>query len=203
MDRSWPLENRMRSPRPLAGSPKTIAKNPNPPHSLSTPTPLVIRQILETRNLGQGMPTTRWSLIDAAGGDATRRQQALEHFARDYWPAVYAYVRCRGHSPPEAEDLTQAFLISLIERDSLATVTEGDVRFRSWLLSALKHFLINDWRDKTRLKRGGGAPHLSIDGDLGEIRVNLDNFADGYESFVIARTDGEIERLIDHSFPEN
>lgn len=128
----------------------------------------MIRQILETRNLGQGMPTTRWSLIDAAGGDATQRQQALEHFARDYWPAVYAYIRCRGHEPPEAEDLTQSFLISLIERDSLANVTEGETRFRSWLLGALKHFLINDWRDKTRLKRGGGATHLSIDRDLGE-----------------------------------
>ena len=114
------------------------------------------------------MPTTRWSLVQAAGGDATGRREALEHFARDYWPAVYSFVRTRGYSPPEAEDHTQGFLLSLIERDSLATVTRGELRFRSWLLGALKNFLKNDWRDRNRLKRGGGAGHLSIDRDLGE-----------------------------------
>jgi RNA polymerase sigma factor (sigma-70 family) len=128
----------------------------------------VTNQVLETRNTVKGMPTTRWSLIDAAGGDASNRQEALEYFARDYWPAVYAFIRCRGHSPHDAEDLTQSFLVLLIQRDSLATVTKSEIRFRSWLLSALKHFLINDWRDKGRLKRGGGVPHLSIDRDLGE-----------------------------------
>ena len=114
------------------------------------------------------MPTTRWSLVQAAGSDATQRRDALEHFAQGYWPAVYAFIRSRGYSPPEAEDLTQDFLVSLIERDSLATVTKGEVRFRSWLLGALKNFLKAEWRDKNRLKRGGGAVHLSIDRDLGE-----------------------------------
>ena len=129
-------------------------------------------RLFQTRNIGGGMPTTRWSLVEAAGGDATRRREALECFAKDYWPAVYSFIRTRGHSPPEAEDLTQGFLVSLIERDSLGSVSREGVRFRSWLLGALKHFLTNDWRDRNRLKRGGGVPHLSIDRDLGESWLN-------------------------------
>ncbi|MGK0185431.1 MAG: RNA polymerase sigma factor (sigma-70 family) [Verrucomicrobiales bacterium] len=124
--------------------------------------------LLQTRTIEGQIPTTRWSIIRAAGGDATQRRQALEVFAGDYWPAIYAFARRRGSSPQEAEDLTQGFLVSLIERDSLATVAETGDRFRCWLLGALKNYLKIDWRNRNRLKRGGGIEHLSIDRDLGE-----------------------------------
>ena len=123
---------------------------------------------LEIKPANKGMPTTRWSLVRAAGGDATQKTRAMEEFVSDYWPAAYAFIRMKGSSPPDAEDLTQGFLISLIHNDALAAVTEDKGRFRSWFLASLKHFLANDWRDKNRLKRGGGAQHFSIDRDLGE-----------------------------------
>jgi RNA polymerase sigma-70 factor (ECF subfamily) len=91
--------------------------------------------VFSTRNRGGGMPTTRWTLVRAAGAEATVRRAALEEFARDYWPAVYAFIRRRGHAPADAEDLTQGFLVDLIGRESLAGVTENGVRFRSWLLA--------------------------------------------------------------------
>lgn len=124
--------------------------------------------MLQTRVVEGRLPTTRWSVIRAARGSAREREEALEAFAGDYWPAIYAFLRRRGQAPADAEDLTQAFLISLLERDALAKVTESGDRFRSWLLAALKNFLRTDWRDRNRLKRAGRFEHLSIDRDLGE-----------------------------------
>ena len=124
--------------------------------------------LLQTREVEGRIPTTRWSVIRAARGNAREREEALEAFAGDYWPAIYAFIRRRGNAPPDAEDLTQGFLVSLMERDALAKVTETGDRFRSWLLAALKNFLRTDWRDRNRLKRAGRFEHLSIDRDLGE-----------------------------------
>ena len=125
-------------------------------------------QALETKNAGGGPPTTRWTIVQALAGNSAERRSALEHFARGYWPAIYSVVRLKGHSPQEAEDLTQSFLLALVERESFEGLDEAKGRFRSWLLASLTNFLRKDWRDKRRLKRGGGAPVLSIDRDLGE-----------------------------------
>jgi RNA polymerase sigma-70 factor (ECF subfamily) len=76
---------------------------------------------------------------------------------------MYAYLRRRGHSPDEAEDLTQGFFADLLARDSLKGVDPSKGKFRSFLLASLEHFLSNrrDW--DRRLKRGGKIPHLSLD----------------------------------------
>jgi RNA polymerase sigma-70 factor (ECF subfamily) len=125
-------------------------------------------QALDTRHADGGMPTTRWSIVQALGAEPERRREALEVFAENYWPAVYGYIRMKGHRPPEAEDLTQAFLAGMIEREVFEGLAEEKGRFRSWLLASLTNFLRNDFRDRNRLKRGGGVDHLSIDRDLGE-----------------------------------
>ena len=121
------------------------------------------------------MPTTRWSILQAVLGDGTQRQEALGLFARDYWPAIYAFARKKGHRPADAEDITQSFLLDLIERDSFTGLAEGQGRFRSWLLACLHNFLRNDWRNQKRLKRGGGLTPVSIDRELGE--AWLESFA--------------------------
>lgn len=114
------------------------------------------------------MPTTRWSIVQALGEAPDRRRAALEIFARDYWGAVYGFIRMKGHGPQESEDLTQDFLTGLIAREVFGELSESKGRFRSWLLASLTNFLRNRARDRQRLKRGGGAVHLSIDRDLGE-----------------------------------
>lgn len=125
-------------------------------------------RLIETKTLRGELPTTRWSIVRAMGGGPTERRQALEVFARDYWQAVYAFARKKGHGPQEAEDLTQRFLSELIERDPFTSLAREKGRFRSWLLASLHNFLRSDWRDKQRIKRGGGVLHVSIDRDLGE-----------------------------------
>lgn len=129
--------------------------------------------VIETKEAQGELPTTRWSIVRAMGGDATMRREALEVFARDYWPAVYAFARKKGHPPEEAEDVTQAFLADLIERESFAELSEEKGRFRSWLLACLHNFLRMDWRDRKRLKRGGGMVPVSIDRELGESWLEL------------------------------
>lgn len=93
----------------------------------------------------------------------TQAQSALEELCRTYWFPLYAYVRRQTNNREDAEDLTQAFFARFLQRNYLAGLDSERGRFRAYLLAALKHFLTNE-RDKTRRdKRGGGAPHLSLD----------------------------------------
>jgi len=65
--------------------------------------------------------TTHWSVVLTAGrSDTTRAQAALENLCRAYWPPLYAYVRRRGHSVEDAEDLTQEFFARLLKHDRVS-----------------------------------------------------------------------------------
>ena len=110
--------------------------------------------------------TTHWSLVGAAKPDAasqTRAREALEELCRAYWYPLYAFVRSRGYSAVDAQDLTQAFFARFIETGGFASADRERGRFRSYLLGAMKHFLANEWhRAKTR-KRGGQVRFIELD----------------------------------------
>lgn len=119
--------------------------------------------------------TTRWSLVLAAqhGGEATQARKAMSTLCRDYWYPLYAFVRRRGHAPHDAQDLTQAFFTDLLERNP----TQADPKrgkFRSYLLGALKHFLINEWHRARAQKRGGGQQLVEWDALDAESRYALE-----------------------------
>jgi DNA-directed RNA polymerase specialized sigma24 family protein len=60
--------------------------------------------------------TTHWSVVLKAGhSDTTHAREALEKLCCTYWYPIYACVRRRGHSPEDAQDLTQAFFLRLLE----------------------------------------------------------------------------------------
>jgi RNA polymerase sigma-70 factor (ECF subfamily) len=108
--------------------------------------------------------TTCWSLVLTAGADrGTESREALGVLCQLYWYPVYAYVRRRGHRAGEAEELTQAFFVRLLEHKTVSDADPARGRFRSYLLGALKQFLSNDrdWHDAQ--KRGGGATVMSLD----------------------------------------
>ncbi len=88
---------------------------------------------------------------------------ALERLCQTYWPPLYAYVRRSGHSPPDAQDLTQSFFERLLTEGRFGFAERGKGRFRTFLLSSLKHFMVNEWRRSTRIKRGSGLAHVPID----------------------------------------
>ena len=118
-------------------------------------------------------PATRWSLIlTAKSGDATAAKRAVGELCRAYWYPIYSYVRRQGHSAQDAEDLTQEFFHSLIERNSLATADATRGRLRSFLLGAIKYQLINAHRREHAAKRGGGRVVFSIDQVQAESRYS-------------------------------
>jgi RNA polymerase sigma factor (sigma-70 family) len=88
----------------------------------------------------------------------------------NYWYPLYAFVRRAGHSPHDAQDLTQEFFARLIAKSWLHDVHPERGRFRSFLLVAMKHFLANEWDRARRLKRGGGQAVISLDAGLAEER---------------------------------
>jgi RNA polymerase sigma factor (sigma-70 family) len=101
--------------------------------------------------------TTHWSVVLAATrSDTTRAQTALARLCQTYWYPLYAYVRRRGYQPEDAQDLTQEFFARLLEKQWLAEADRERGRFRTFLLSALSHFLANEW-DKARAQKRGGA----------------------------------------------
>jgi RNA polymerase sigma-70 factor (ECF subfamily) len=104
--------------------------------------------------------------------------EALETLCRAYWYPLYAYIRRKGHDAQEAQDLTQEFLIRLLEKDYLAHADRHKGKFRSFLLAALNHFLVNEWRDARAVKRGGSQPFISLDDNTAEGRYTLEPVSD-------------------------
>ena len=115
--------------------------------------------------------TTHWSVVIAAGES---RKDALEQLCRWYWSPLYAFARRGGATADEALDLTQGFFARLLEKGDLAAANPARGRFRSWLLTAMKHYQTNQWvRDRAQ-KRGGNQRTLSLDGALAEDEYRKD-----------------------------
>jgi RNA polymerase sigma factor (sigma-70 family) len=119
--------------------------------------------------------TTHWSVVlEAASPRSPGSSEAFARLYRDYWYPLYAYVRRRGNNPHEAEDLTQGFFVSLLERDRLHGLERGGGRFRSFLLKALQNFLANEWDRASAQKRGGGYVITSLEDVDAESRYLAD-----------------------------
>src|SRR5436305_643543 len=86
--------------------------------------------------------TTHWSVVLTAGqSDAPSAQEALAGLCQVYWYPLYAYVRGRGYSVHDAQDLTQGFFARLLERNWVGNADQQKGRFRSFLLTSLNYFL--------------------------------------------------------------
>src|ERR1043166_2289748 len=108
-------------------------------------------------------PSTHWSLLARATLDGeTEGRAALDELCRRYWSPLRQLIRLRGCEEAEAEDLTQEFLLHLLEHATLHKADRMRGKFRTFLLGALVRFL-GDERDRRQaLKRGGGATHISL-----------------------------------------
>ena len=108
--------------------------------------------------------TTHWSVVLAAKDDTSPvADDALAKLCRAYWYPLYAFIRRRGHSPHDAQDLTQEFFYRLLDKRYLSAVDHRKGRFRTFLLAALEHFLANEWRRSQTQRRGGGQQIISVD----------------------------------------
>ncbi len=99
---------------------------------------------------------------------------ALEELCRTYWFPLYAYVRRRGHTREDAQDLTQAFFASFLGKNYLEGLSGERGKFRAFLLASLNHFLANEWDRARRQKRGGGVAALSLDWQDADTRYQIE-----------------------------
>ena len=119
--------------------------------------------------------STRWSIVAAAGQRRSpQSQEALATLCQIYWYPLYAYARRHLPSAHDAQDLTQEFFAQLLEKDYLQAADPRRGKFRSFLLTAFKHFLSKERERANAQKRGGGHRLLSLDFQLGESRYHLE-----------------------------
>ena len=115
--------------------------------------------------------TTRWSVVLSAGNKhSPHADSALDSLCRAYWYPLYAFARRRGHAAADAQDLTQEFFAQLVEHNWIAKADQSRGRFRSFLLTAFKRFLLNQWDKAHCQKRGGQVRIVPLQLDAAESR---------------------------------
>jgi RNA polymerase sigma factor (sigma-70 family) len=115
------------------------------------------------QNGGAPFATTHWSVIAACSRGSEIADKALAQLCRDYWPPLYSFVRRRGYSPADAQDLVQGFLAFLLQTRGYAKTDRNKGKFRSFLLASLKHYMADVWDRERALKRGGDQSVVSLD----------------------------------------
>jgi RNA polymerase sigma factor (sigma-70 family) len=120
-----------------------------------------------------GFETTQWSLIAAAAGQTSEAQAALEDLYRTYCYPVYSFVRRRGYSRQDAQDLTHDFFVHLMEKNSFRRAEEVQGRFRAFLLRELQFFLRHRVERTQAEKRGGKATIVFLDEETAEAAYQL------------------------------
>ena len=113
--------------------------------------------------------TTQWTLIwKAASDDSKYARPALEEIMRRYWLPLYSSGRRQGLSNQDSEDATQEFLSGMINGKLLDSADPTKGRFRTYLLTAWKRFLIDHYRKQNSERRGGGTVTLALNFEAGE-----------------------------------
>ncbi len=113
--------------------------------------------------------------METARSDAVSQslaKKALEELCRAYWYPLYAFVRYRGYSADDAQDLTQSFFARIIETRGFSSADRSRGRFRSYLLGALKHFMANEWKRSQAKKRGGQVRFVVLENAEAEARYS-------------------------------
>ncbi len=124
---------------------------------------------------GASFQTTHWTVVLRAQEteSAESAREALSGFCEAYWPPLYSFLRHRGHSSADAQDLVQGFFAHLLEQNTLTRADRQKGRLRTFLLGSLQNFLFNEY-DRTRaLKRGGGRQIVSIEEHLPEAEAAM------------------------------
>ena len=118
-------------------------------------------------------PTTHWSRVIAAGDRAApEARAALSELCTAYWYPIYALIRRRGNAPQEACDLAQDYFTRLLEKPVIAAADQSRGRFRAFLRTDCKHFLIDHHR-RQRVRARVLKP-VSIDADDAESRYRFE-----------------------------
>ena len=112
---------------------------------------------------GGAFPTTAWSMLrQVQGGTDCESLAGWERLARAYWQPLYVFLRGRGADHHSAADDVQGFFAHMLSRDFFRRIERGDGLFRSFLLTALQRWRIDQHRAATAQKRGHGIAPLPL-----------------------------------------
>ncbi len=170
-------------------------------------------QIMQTLQGQSQFPTTRWTLVVAAG-DPQRKEarSALAALCENYWYPLYAYLRRRGYAADQAQDFTQEFFLRVLEGRYLDRADQEKGRFRSFILTCLK-FFVADEADRHRALKRGGTLLVPLEFSSGEERYQREPAHDETPERIFERRwalsmlDRVVERLrnefVQHGRPEH
>lgn len=119
--------------------------------------------------------STLWTVVLAAKDPAApARREALQSLIETYWKPVYLFIRRRGNDRETSKDLAQGFFTALLERNFLQYVQRDRGKFRTFLLTALEHYMADEHDRAQALKRGGGRAAFSLDFASAEMEIGRD-----------------------------
>lgn len=130
---------------------------------------------VESGGVPRVFPNTRWSVVLAAKQSSPEAAAALETICQAYWQPLYTFVRRSGKSPHDAQDLTQEFFYRLLEKRWLDSVDREKGKLRTFLIVALKRFMLNEWDKASARRRGGGQMLAQLDTAFAESGLAADN----------------------------
>ena len=128
---------------------------------------------------GASFATTHWSVVaQSALTDVPEAGNALAQLCEMYWPPIYSFIRRRGYSPPDAQDLTQSFFAFFLRTKAYARTDQLQGKFRSFLLASVKNFLADNWDREQAIRRGRDYQFVSLDQETGETFYDAASAAD-------------------------
>lgn len=118
---------------------------------------------------GAGFATTHWTVVArCALTNVPQATDALARLCEVYWPPIYSFIRRRGYSPADAQDLTQSFFEFFLRTKAYARTDRLHGKFRSFLLASVKNFVANSWDHDQAMRRGGGYQFVPLDPEIAE-----------------------------------
>ncbi|MEK7449772.1 MAG: hypothetical protein AAB019_09865 [Planctomycetota bacterium] len=118
---------------------------------------------------------TIWTVIlNARDKTSPDYQEALNYLIGTYWKPVYFYVRRKNYDVETAKELTQSFFTVFLEKDFLKNVSREKGKFRTFILTALNHFLSKEREQAGAQKRGGGKIILPL--EFSRIETSSDSY---------------------------
>ncbi len=119
--------------------------------------------------------TTQWSVVRSVRStDTAAAAVALEQLCTTYWTPAYAYARYLGNSPDDALDLTQGFFERIITGGYFSQADQSRGRFRSFLLTSLKHYIFNQRAKKNAVRRGGRVQFIPLEQSRAETTIRIE-----------------------------
>lgn len=124
---------------------------------------------------GAPFQTTHWTVVLQAGKSGSQEDapKALAVFCEAYWPPLYTFLRRRGYSPTDAQDIVQGFFEHLFQHNTLSRADQEKGRLRTFLLGSLQNFLLKQRERMRAIKRGGAQQFVPFDELLPQAEASM------------------------------